>query len=216
MDYTAKRREMVDRQLRARHIFDRRVLDAFLEIPREEFVSEFCRDLIYNDDPVAIGYGQTISQPYITALMAQCLELKGHETVLDIGSGSGFHAAVLGALAARVISVEVIPELAREARANLERTGRIRNVQVFLGDASAGWPRSMPYDAISVAAAAAAIPPALIEQLADPGRLVIPVGPRDDQDLTLVTKSGGRITSTVVTGCRFVPLVGRTPPSAPA
>jgi protein-L-isoaspartate(D-aspartate) O-methyltransferase len=140
--------------------------------------------------------------------MAQCLELQGHEVVLDIGSGSGFHAAVLGALAARVISVEVIPELAAAARANLERAGRIANVRLFLGDASAGWPQSMPYDAISVAAAAASIPNALIEQLADPGRLVIPVGPRDEQELILVTKSRGRIQSTVVTGCRFVPLVG--------
>ena len=208
MDWARARREMVEKQLRARDIRDPRVLAAMLEIPREDFVPETHRSSSYRDDPVSIGHGQTISQPYMTALMVQCLLLGGTETVLDIGSGSGYHAAVLGALAARVVTIEIIPDLAEMARRNLEKTGRDRNIIVVCGDGSAGYPEGAPYDAISVAAAAPEVPVKLLGQLQDPGRMAIPVGSLWDQELRVVTKQGGKITSSVATGCRFVPLRG--------
>ncbi len=207
-DYAALRREMVERQLKARGIRDPRVLAVMLEIPREEFVPAHLRHLAYMDDPVPIGFGQTISQPYMTALMVECLELAGDEVVLDVGSGSGYHAAVLAAIARWVYSIEIIPELAEQARKNLRRVGRDLNVTVICGDGSAGYPEHAPYDAVSVAAAAPEVPPRLLEQLKDPGRLVIPVGSLWDQELRWVTKQGGTVQSRVVTYCRFVPLRG--------
>jgi protein-L-isoaspartate(D-aspartate) O-methyltransferase len=207
-DWAAERRYMVDSQLRRRGIRDRRVLSAMLEIPREEFVPVESRVVAYRDEPIHIGWGQTISQPYMTALMADVLELTGTETVLEVGTGCGYAAAVLGALAARVISVEIIPGLARLAQENLRRTGRESNVQVVLGDGSLGQPDFAPYGAISVAAGAPDIPVALLEQLGDPGHLVIPVGGREDQELRVVQKRGGRIDYRVATLCRFVPLRG--------
>ena len=144
MDFDKQREEMLDYQLRRRGIRDERVLGAMREIPREEFVPESRHWAAYSDEPVAIGHGQTISQPYITALMVQCLKLTGTETVLDVGSGSGYHAAVLGAVAARVVSIEIIPELAELARRNLERTGRAHNIQVVCGDGSKGYPDLRP------------------------------------------------------------------------
>lgn len=207
-DFAAQRKEMVERQLKARGIRDERVLAAMLEIPREEFVPAHLRHMAYVDDPLPIGFGQTISQPYMTALMVQCLELRGDEIVLDVGAGSGYHAAVLGALARQVYSIEIIPELAEVARKNLKRAGRDHNITVVCGDGSAGYAEHAPYDAISVAAAAAEIPPRLLEQLKDPGRLVIPVGSLWDQELRLVIKREGKIESRVATYCRFVPLRG--------
>ena len=207
-DWATERRNMVEKQLRRRRIRDERVLRAMLEIPREEFVPAHVRLLACQDDPVDIGYWQTISQPYMTALMAQCLELAGHETVLEVGAGCGYAAAVLGALAARVISVEIIPGLAKMARENLRKTGRDGNVTVVEGDGSMGYPELAPYDAISVAAGAPDIPAALLEELNDPGRLVIPVGDRYDQELRVLWKEHGRIDSRVATSCRFVPLRG--------
>ncbi|MCS6952784.1 MAG: protein-L-isoaspartate(D-aspartate) O-methyltransferase [Bryobacterales bacterium] len=207
-DYAAQRKEMVDRQLKARGIRDPRVLAAMLEIPREEFLPPHLRHMAYIDDPVPIGFGQTISQPYITALMVECLELTGEEIVLDVGAGSGYHAAVLGAIARWVYSIEIIPELAEQARKNLARVGREANITVICGDGSAGYPERAPYDAISVAAAAPEVPPKLLDQLNDPGRLVIPVGSLWDQELRLVTKREGKIESRLVTYCRFVPLRG--------
>jgi protein-L-isoaspartate(D-aspartate) O-methyltransferase len=156
---------MVEAQLRRRGIRDERVLRAMREIPREEFVPAELRVLAYRDEPVHIGYGQTISQPYMTALMAEVLELEGHETVLEVGSGSGYAAAVLGALADRVITVEIVPGLVGIARANLRRTRRDRNVTVVQGDGSIGHPPGAPYDAISVAAGAPEAPPQLVDQL---------------------------------------------------
>jgi protein-L-isoaspartate(D-aspartate) O-methyltransferase len=144
----------------------------------------------------------------MTSLMAQCLELEGHETVLEVGAGCGYAAAVLGALAARVVSVEIIPSLAQLARDNLHKTGRDRNVLVVDGDGSLGYPDLAPYDAISVAAGAPDIPTSLMDQLKDPGRLVIPVGERDDQELRVIWKEHGRIDDRVATLCRFVPLRG--------
>jgi protein-L-isoaspartate(D-aspartate) O-methyltransferase len=199
---------MVELQLRKRGIRDERVLRAMHEIPREEFVPQDLRVMSYRDDPVQIGYGQTISQPYMTALMAEVLELNGTETVLEVGSGCGYAAAVLGALAARVITVEIVPGLVNLARANLRRTRRDRNVTVVQGDGSMGYPPAAPYDAISVAAGAPNVPASLLEQLNDPGRLAIPVGDRLDQELRVVWKLQGRIESRVATQCRFVPLRG--------
>jgi protein-L-isoaspartate(D-aspartate) O-methyltransferase len=200
---------MVEKQLRRRGIRDQRVLNAMLAIPREEFVAPEIRKDAYVDGPLPIGYGQTITQPYMTALMAQVLELRGDEKVLDVGTGSGYHAAVLGALAGRVISIERIPELANQARANLRRTQLDSNITVLCGDGSVGLPQESPFDAISVAAASPQTPPALLAQLNDPGILVIPVGGRDDQDLYVVRKENGKITTSVASGCRFVPLLGR-------
>jgi protein-L-isoaspartate(D-aspartate) O-methyltransferase len=207
-DWATERKRMVDRQLRRRGITDERVLEAMLAIPREEFVPVELRILSYRDDPVSIGFGQTISQPYMTALMAQCLKLKGTEVVLDVGTGSGYGAALLGALAARVISIELVEGLARLARQNLKRTCRDPNVSVLVGDGSMGYPDGAPYDAIAVAAGAPEVPEALVRQLGDPGRLVIPVGSRLEQSLMIVAKRNGAVRSRVETHCRFVPLLG--------
>jgi protein-L-isoaspartate(D-aspartate) O-methyltransferase len=199
---------MVEAQLRRRGIHDEGVLQAMREIPREEFVPAESRLVAYQDDPIHIGHGQTISQPYMTALMAESLELAGTETVLEVGAGSGYAAAVLGALAARVISMDLIPALAQLARENLRRTGRDANVTVVCGDGSLGYPEMAPFEAISVAAGAPEIPAALLAQLADPGLLVIPVGDLGDQELRVVSKRRGRIDYRVATFCRFVPLRG--------
>ncbi len=206
--WAEQRREMLDQQLSRRGIEDARVLDAMSRIPREEFVRAGDRSASYCDNPIDIGFGQTISQPYMTAFMAQCLELTGTETVLEVGTGSGYHAALLGLLASRVFSIELVPELASAARITLERTGLGANVIVLAGDGSLGLPEHAPFEAISVAAAAPEVPFPLLEQLDDPGKLVIPVGKRDGQDLKLITKSGGNVTYAVVSHCRFVPLHG--------
>src|SRR6185503_4759365 len=207
-DWTCERKRMVDEQLRRRGITDERVLAAMLEIPRQEFVPIELRVISYRDEPIAIGFGQTISQPYMTALMAQSLGLKGNETILDVGAGSGYAAAVLGALGARVIAIELIDGLALQAARNLQRTGRGANVRVVAGDGSVGYPEVAPYDAISVGAAAPSVPAKLLKQLHESGRLVIPVGTREDQSLMIVTKKGGAPLSRVATQCRFVPLRG--------
>jgi protein-L-isoaspartate(D-aspartate) O-methyltransferase len=199
---------MVEKQLRRRGIRDPRVLRAMDEIPREEFLPPEQRVLAYRDDPVHIGHGQTISQPYMTALMAEVLELDGTETVLEVGAGCGYAAAVLGQLAARVVTVEIIPGLVHAARANLHRTARDFNVTVVQGDGSMGYPEAAPYDAISVAAGAPEVPSQLLDQLADPGRLTIPVGGFDDQELRVIRKRAGNVESRVATLCRFVPLRG--------
>jgi protein-L-isoaspartate(D-aspartate) O-methyltransferase len=199
---------MVDLQLRRRGIRDERVLAAMLEIPREEFVPLDSRLVAYQDAPIHIGEGQTISQPYMTALMAESLELRGTEHVLEVGAGCGYAAAVLGSLAASVIAVEILPRLAKQASDNLRRVGRDSNVQVMTGDGSAGWSAGAPYDAISVAAGAPEIPAALVQQLNDPGILVIPVGAMEDQELRVLTMRRGQVDYRVPTLCRFVPLRG--------
>lgn len=207
-DRAAERREMVEVQLRRRGIRDERVLRAMEEIPREEFVPPESRFLAYGDEPIHIGYSQTISQPYMAGLMAELLELTGNEDVLEVGAGSGYHAALLGALAATVVTVELEPALAKMARENLARTGRDANILVIAGDGSMGYPQLAPYNAISVAAGAPEVPAALLDQLRDPGRIVIPVGERIDQDLRVIWKRNGRLESRSATGCRFVPLRG--------
>ena len=207
-DFSEERRQMVERQLRRRGIRDPRVLAAMAQIPREELVPPDSRFIAYFDEPIDIGFRQTISQPYMTALMAELLELKGSETVLEVGTGSGYAAAVLGALAQRVVTVELIPRLAAIAHENLARTGWGQNVIVVSGDGSMGYPPLAPYDAISVAAGAPEVPNALLDQLKDPGRLVIPVGERRDQELRVIQKQNGQTESRVATLCRFVPLRG--------
>jgi protein-L-isoaspartate(D-aspartate) O-methyltransferase len=199
---------MVDTQLVRRGIRDERVLAAMREIPREDFVPTESRVTAYADGPVGIGFGQTISQPYMTALMAECLKLTGGERVLEVGSGCGYAAAVLGRLAHEVITVEIVPELAEVARENLRRTGFGSNVTVINGDGGWGYPAAAPYDAISVAAAAPEVPAALLEQMSDPAYLAIPVGTREDQELRVLRKRWGRIQSRTATLCRFVPLRG--------
>lgn len=207
-DWAAERRKMVENQLRRRGIQDARVLKAMLEIPREEFVPLESRVIAYGDAPIGIGYGQTISQPYMVALMAACLELTGEERVLEVGAGCGYAAAVLGAIAREVITVELVPELATMARFNLRRLGRDANVRVIDGDGGWGYLDQAPYNAISVAAAAPDVPSPLLDQLRDPGILVVPVGSRADQELRVLVKRGGRIESRIATLCRFVPLRG--------
>jgi protein-L-isoaspartate(D-aspartate) O-methyltransferase len=208
-DYTALRARMVDFQLRHRGIRDERVLEAMFRIPRELFVEESYRPYVYDDAPNPIGHEQTISQPYMTALMCESLQLTGTERVLDVGTGSGYHAAILSQLAARVYSIELIPELAEQARRNLAAAGLTGLVEVITGDGSQGYPPGAPYDTISVAAGAPDVPHALMDQLADPGRMVIPVGSYGDQDLEVITKWHNEIRKRVPTMCRFVPLRGQ-------
>ncbi len=207
-DWAVEREKMVENQLRRRGVRDERVLRAMGEIPREEFIPTQERVLAYHDEPAYIGFAQTVSQPFMTALMAEALQLDGTETVLEVGSGCGYAAAVLGALAARVITVEIIPGLAQLARENLRRTRRDGNVTVVEGDGSVGYGAMAPYDAISVAAGAPEVPQSLIDQLKDPGVLVIPVGDWGDQELRVLHKNRGEIESRVATLCRFVPLRG--------
>jgi protein-L-isoaspartate(D-aspartate) O-methyltransferase len=198
---------MVEGQLRARGIVDQRVLDAMERVPRELFVPPEARSRAYDDVALPIGYGQTISQPYMVALICEVLALRGDERVLDVGTGSGYQAAVLAELAAEVYTIERIPELAEQARANLEAAGYDR-VHVHVGDGTLGLPEYAPYDAIAVAAAAPGLPQALYEQLEPRGRLAIPVGGRWGQRLELVIRSpeGPAVARSVP--CRFVPLVG--------
>jgi len=197
---------MVKTQLRARGIRDLRLLQAMADIPRHEFVDPRYRDQAYEDHPLPIDAGQTISQPYIVALMLELLQLEPSSKVLEIGTGSGYQAAVLSQLASRVYTVERHPELARQAAETLSRLG-LTNVSVVTGDGSLGLAELAPFDAIVVAAAAAQIPPALFEQLREGGRMIIPVGPPEAQELQLVRKQGGKAMISMREGCRFVPLI---------
>jgi protein-L-isoaspartate(D-aspartate) O-methyltransferase len=198
---------MVESQLRARGIRDERVLAAMLRVPRHEFVSEEHRDQVYEDHPIPIGEGQTISQPYIVAIMLEALALDPSDTVLEIGTGSGYQTALLAELVRQVYSVERYASLARAAQATLARLG-FNNVEVLVGDGSRGLPDRAPFDAIVVSAAAPQIPPPLFEQLREGGRMVIPVGPAHAQELQLVRKHEGQPVVTSMEGCRFVPLIG--------
>jgi protein-L-isoaspartate(D-aspartate) O-methyltransferase len=193
--------------LRRRGIDDERVLDAIGRVPREQFVAPELRRNAYDDRALPIGHGQTISQPFMVAAICAALELQGHERVLDVGTGSGYQAAVLAELAAEVVTVERVPELAEQARETLERAGYGR-VDVRVGDGTLGVPERAPYDAIAVAAAAPAVPEALYEQLSGGGRIVVPVGSLRDQWLQVVQRGpDGPVVSRSVP-CRFVPLIG--------
>ena len=203
------RQRMVENQLIPRGITDKRVIEAMLKVPRHLFVEEAFQEQAYNDFPLPIGEGQTISQPFMVALMTQSLELKGDDKVLEIGTGSGYQTAILSLLAERVYSIERISTLASRARRILDSLN-CRNVVIRIGDGSLGWEEEAPFDAILVSAATPSIPQPLVEQLAPDGRLVIPVGSALSQELVRVTKlEDGGLKEERLGGCRFVKLIGR-------
>jgi protein-L-isoaspartate(D-aspartate) O-methyltransferase len=202
------RREMVARQIRDRGIHSQRVLDSMESVPRHLFVLPEHVFAAYADEPLPIGEGQTISQPFMVAAMADALSLRGHERVLEIGAGSGYQAAVVSLLAREVIAVETQPALASAARERLARLG-YANVHIEEADGSLGWPSAAPYDAILVTAGAPAVPPPLVEQLAEGGRLVIPVGRSEQQELLRIVKRDRGTSQESLYACRFVPLLGR-------
>jgi protein-L-isoaspartate(D-aspartate) O-methyltransferase len=204
--YSALRRNMVETQLRARGIADNRVLDAMSRVRRHEFAPEHYRDQAYEDHPVPIGAGQTLSQPYIVAIMLEALSLSPDDKVLEIGTGSGYVTALLAELVAEVVSVERHSSLADAARETLARMG-YRNLRVICGDGSSGFAASAPYNAIIVSAAAPELPHELVTQLAENGRMIIPVGREDSQQLQFIEMKGGRPRTMLRELCRFVPLV---------
>ena len=206
-DVAAARLEMVEQQLRKRGITDHRVLDAMNRVPRERFASHLASEDAYEDRAWAIACDQTISQPYMVALMTQALELSGGESVLEVGTGSGYQAAVLGELAARVVTIERHAALSAQAATVIAELG-YDNIELVVGDGSLGWPACAPYDRIIVTAAAASPPDALVNQLADEGILVLPVGPPECQMLEAIRRCGNRLETTNLSGCRFVPLIG--------
>lgn len=206
--FSRARRRMVEEHLRGRGIHDPRVLAAFERVPRHRFVPPELRAEAYDDAPLPIGSGQTISQPYIVALMSELLHLTGTERVLEVGTGSGYQAAILAHLAAEVHTVELLPALAEGARQVLESL-RITNVHIHCADGSLGWPQAAPYQGILVAAAAPAVPPPLLEQLDEGGRLVLPVGARGFQRLETWQRRGERFESADILPVAFVPLRGK-------
>jgi protein-L-isoaspartate(D-aspartate) O-methyltransferase len=208
--YAKQRKKMVDSQIRSRGIRDERVLRAMEKIPRHLFIDEGLIDQAYNDNPLPIGEKQTISQPYIVAIMTEALELKGHEKVLELGTGSGYQAAILAELADRVFTIERIAALAQKARKLLESLNYY-NVVIRVGDGTYGWREESPFDAIVVSAGSPSIPRTLVEQLAVGGRLVIPVGGRYSQSLiklTRLSENPDDVKKEDLGGCRFVNLIG--------
>jgi protein-L-isoaspartate(D-aspartate) O-methyltransferase len=199
---------MVDEHLVRRGVRDHRVLAAMRDAPRHLFVDDALRDRAYGDHPLPIGEGQTISQPFIVGLMTELLQLGGTEKVLEVGTGSGYQAAVLARLARRVCTIERLPQLASRARALLEGLG-LANVWVRVGNGSLGWPDEAPFDRIVVTAGGPGIPPPLFEQLAEGGRMVLPVGDVAEQTLTVVEKTDGRMRTSLHGACAFVKLVGK-------
>jgi len=205
--WQARRNRMVEHQLELRDVSHRATLAAMRKVPRHLFVPPEFRDEAYEDHPVPIGQGQTISQPYIVACMTEQIAPNRNSRVLEIGTGSGYQAAVLAEICAQVFTIEIVPELADRAAALLRRLG-YENIHTRTGDGWKGWPEEAPFDAIIVTAAAETVPPPLLEQLKDGGRLIIPVGPQAGaQDLVLVTKRGGKIESRPLIPVRFVPFV---------
>jgi protein-L-isoaspartate(D-aspartate) O-methyltransferase len=206
--FAAERWTMVEQQLRRRGVRDERVLGAMYKVPRHEFVSRQSWGEAYADHPIVIGERQTTSQPYIIAAMMEQARIKPEDRVLEIGAGSGYQTALLAELAAQVFAVERFPALAESAGRTLQRLG-YRNVKMVAGDGSLGLPEFAPFDAIIVSAAAPRVPPALVEQLAPGGRLVLPVGDSQQQVLQLVRRDEqGNVTTEALEGCRFVPLIG--------
>jgi protein-L-isoaspartate(D-aspartate) O-methyltransferase len=206
-EFADLRARMVERQLRSRGIEDERVLAAMGEVPRELFLPQALRRRAYTDSALPIGEEQTISQPWIVAAICQALELEGSELVLEVGTGSGYSAAVLARLAAHVVSIERHEALSVAARGVLEAQGA-RNVELCVGDGSLGVPERAPFDAIAVHATAPAAPPALVEQLAERGRLVVPIAAGDNDVLTVLCRHGGQVEARNLGPCRFVPLIG--------
>jgi protein-L-isoaspartate(D-aspartate) O-methyltransferase len=205
--YRLARERMVETQIKARGLKDERVLKAMLKVPRHLFVDEALRDQAYGDFPLPIGEGQTISQPYIVALMTEALELKGNERVLEIGTGSGYQTAILAELALWVYTIERFPTLLERAKKVLKELG-YKNISFKLDDGTLGWKEAAPFDAIIVTAASPDIPPPLVEQLAEGGRMVIPVGDEFSQTLIKGVKRGGKLHTKALEPVRFVKLVG--------
>jgi protein-L-isoaspartate(D-aspartate) O-methyltransferase len=206
-EYEAARRSMIEKQIHRRGVHDAAVLAAMSAVPRHEFVPAEFRKRAYEDAPLPIGEGQTISQPYIVAAMTAALHLKGTERVLEIGGGCGYQAAVLASLAREIVTIEYRGELATAAAERLARLG-YANVHVHCGDGTLGLPELAPFDAILVAAAAPAPPAPLIAQLAEGGRMVVPVGSVENQELHLIERTGDTTRTTMLEPCRFVPLIG--------
>jgi protein-L-isoaspartate(D-aspartate) O-methyltransferase len=204
-DFVAQRQRMVERQLMTRGINDARVLAAMAKVPREEFIPADQRTDAYSDGPLPIGYGQTISQPYIVAFMTEQLRLKPSDRVLEIGTGSGYQAAILAELVAEVYSIEIVVPLAKDAERTLQRLG-YKNVHVKVGDGYKGWPETAPFDAIIVTCAPDNVPQPLVAQLKDDGRMVIPVGDRFAQELYLLEKQDGQLKQSATLPVRFVPM----------
>ena len=206
-DLGSERQRMVQEQLMSRDVRDERVLAAMNKVPREEFVPQDSRAASYTDQPLPIGYGQTISQPYIVAFMTEQLRPKPSDRVLEVGTGSGYQAAILAELVAEVYSVEIVEPLAKNAEATLQRLG-CKNVHLKIGDGYKGWPETAPFDAIIVTCAPDKVPQPLIDQLRDGGRMVIPVGDRFAQELYLLEKKNGQLKQSATLPVRFVPMAG--------
>ena len=208
-NFAAERDAMIERQIEARGIHEPTILEAFRSVPREEFLSKDYADLAYGDHPLPIEAGQTISQPYIVALMIQAAEMKAGDTVLEVGAGSGYAAAIMSRIAGRVTAVERQPDLVKVAQERMQRLG-FDNVRIVQGDGTRGWEPEAPYDAILAAASGSHIPPAWIDQLAEGGRIVMPVGePTFIQKLIKVTRGpAGKLITEDLGGVRFVPLIG--------
>lgn len=204
--FGARRDEMVRVQIASRGIHDPRVLAAMRDVPRHEFVPEALRDHAYEDHPLPIGAGQTISQPYMVAVMLQHLELVSTDRVLEVGTGSGYATALLSRLCAEVFSVERHAELAASAEATIARLG-YTNIKIRVADGRLGWPEYAPFDAILISAAALEIPSILFTQLRERGRMIAPIGPPESQELQLIRKINGETEVQILEGCRFVPLV---------
>jgi len=208
IDFNELRRRMVEEQIIARGIKDKKVISALLKVPREEFVPENLKEYAYEDCPLSIGEGQTISQPYIVALMTESLKLSGNEKVLEIGTGSGYQSAILAEIGCEVYSVERIETLAKRAEEKLKKLGY--KVKIKIGDGTLGWEEYSPFDRIIVTASGPEIPKSLLSQLSEnEGRLIMPVGDRFFQDLILVIKRKEKIEKINLGGCQFVPLIGK-------
>jgi protein-L-isoaspartate(D-aspartate) O-methyltransferase len=205
-DLAAQRQRMVEQQLKPRGIKEERVLAAMAKVPREEFVPADARPSAYEDGPLPIGYDQTISQPYVVAFMTEQLRPKRSDRVLEIGSGSGYQAAILGELVAEVYTIEIVEPLAKSAEATLQRLG-YNNVHIKVGDGYKGWPEEAPFDAIIVTCAPEKVPQPLVDQLKDGGRMVIPVGERFAQQLYLLEKKNGQLKESITLPVRFVPML---------
>ncbi|MFH0935767.1 MAG: protein-L-isoaspartate(D-aspartate) O-methyltransferase [Candidatus Omnitrophota bacterium] len=209
MNYEASRKAMVEEQLLRRGIKNERLLRAFNKIERHRFVPQDLASNAYADFPLSIGEGQTISQPYIVALMTECLELTGHEKVLEIGTGSGYQTAILAELAKEVCSIERLSGLAAKAENLLKGMG-YANIKIKVGDGASGWPQEAPFDRIIITACAPRVPLALQEELKEGGRIIAPLGESFSQVLTLIEKKEGRFESTDICGCVFVPLISKS------
>jgi len=208
MDYEILRKRMVEEQLIPRGIKNQRVLEALRKVERHKFVPQDLRSSAYADFPVPIGEGQTISQPYIVGLMTEYLNVTDQDKVLEIGTGSGYQTAILAELAKEVYSIERFETLARKTEALLNELG-YKNIKIKVGDGTLGWPESAPFDKVVITAASPKIPLPLTEQLKENGKLVLPLGENFSQVLTLVEKTKGKLKSTDICGCVFVPLVGK-------